>query len=201
MEEELTYEPIIEHDSQMFNKALNNIPKPKENNMHITGTIAQVGNVDSQDNNGNQYQWLTINTAQGPVSGRKGSKTAFTPNDVGKQVEFEVIQKSGQKGPYNYFKKPPQQGGGQQGGNKSTEECIIRQCAFKSMPDTFKEHLTKAIYDNDQAQAIADFQILDRIAKWMATGKATETVPAAPDYSTPAQSAYEPPMPNDEIAF
>ena len=83
--------------------------------MLVEGTISAVTPPDFRDNYGNQYQNITIDTVNGPIVGRKGSKTPYAAHDIGKQVKWECEQASNSRGPYNKFKMPqdpnyPQQG-------------------------------------------------------------------------------------------
>lgn len=85
--------------------------------MLIQGTIQSVAPPDYQDNYQNHYQNIVVDTASGPIQGRKASKQAYGPNDVGRQVEWECEAKSNSRGPYNKFTKPqdPQYQNQQQG--------------------------------------------------------------------------------------
>lgn len=77
--------------------------------MNISGTISNAQPVDSGDNMNNKYQWITIQTPSGSVTGRIGSKQGYV---AGGQISVMVEQKQGDSGPYNYFKKfNPQYGG------------------------------------------------------------------------------------------
>lgn len=86
--------------------------------MLIQGTILKVDPPDYQDNYGNHYQNITVQTAAGPIIGRKASKTPYGVNDINRQVEWNCEQKTNNRGPYNKFTKPQdpqyaQQGQGQ----------------------------------------------------------------------------------------
>lgn len=70
--------------------------------MNISGTISEAQPVDSGDNMGNKYQWITIQTPTGSVVGRIGSKQGYA---AGGQISVTVEQKQGDAGSYNYFKK------------------------------------------------------------------------------------------------
>ena len=74
--------------------------------MLIEGTISQVTPPDFRDNYNNQYQNITVDTVNGPIVGRKGSKTPYAVQDIGKQVKWECEQASNSRGPYNKFKMP-----------------------------------------------------------------------------------------------
>lgn len=74
--------------------------------MQITGTILKVEPPDYTDNYGNQYQNITVQTAAGPVIGRKASKTPYGVQDINKQVSWECEAKTNNRGAYNKFTKP-----------------------------------------------------------------------------------------------
>jgi len=73
--------------------------------MLISGKIIQVKPPSVTDRYGNQYQWITVQTHQGPIEGLLGTKQPFMPTAVGDLVQFEYSQKDGKKGKYNSFKK------------------------------------------------------------------------------------------------
>ena len=98
--------------------------------MLISGTISQVTPPDYQDNYNNHYQNITVQTANGPVQGRKASKQPYGTNDVGRQVEWECEQKTNNRGPYNKFTKPQdpqyaQQGNQPPAGNSQGENRAV----------------------------------------------------------------------------
>lgn len=74
--------------------------------MLITGTILQISPPDFTDNYGNHHQNITIQTQNGPVIGRKGSKTPYAVQDLNKQVSWECEQKTNSRGAYNKFTMP-----------------------------------------------------------------------------------------------
>lgn len=74
--------------------------------MLIQGTILKVDPPDYTDNYGNQYQTITIQTAAGPVIGRKASKIPYGVQDINRQVSWECEQKTNNRGAYNKFTKP-----------------------------------------------------------------------------------------------
>ncbi len=74
--------------------------------MLIEGTISAVTPPDYRDNYGNEYQNITVDTANGPVLGRKGSKTSYAVHDIGKQVKWECETATNARGTYNKFKMP-----------------------------------------------------------------------------------------------
>lgn len=81
--------------------------------MIIKGTVTNVGLPHNVDGYGNSWQWLIVETINGPITGAKGSKQELTQNFVGQQVEYEVLSKQGESGPYNQFKRVQQGYGGQ----------------------------------------------------------------------------------------
>ena len=87
--------------------------------MIIQGTLVQIKPQHFQDTHGNFYQWVTVQTHQGPVEGMKGSKVELTQQNLGQAIEWEMEQKQGQKGPWNKFKKPQEQ---QQGGYQQPQQ-------------------------------------------------------------------------------
>ncbi len=79
----------------------------------IQGQIVAIMPPNFTDQWGNQYQDVTVRTAQGDIVGQKASKTALTENDVGAQVEWNIEVKQNQRNQnYNKFTKPqdPQYG-------------------------------------------------------------------------------------------
>ena len=86
--------------------------------MLIQGTIVGVEAPDYTDPKyHNQYQNITISTAQGTVEGRIGTKTPYTKADIGKPGKWDSEPGTNSQGPYNQFKKhydKPYQQQGQQ---------------------------------------------------------------------------------------
>lgn len=73
----------------------------------IQGEIIAIMPPNFSDNWGNQYQDVTVRTAQGDISGQKASKQALTENDIGAQVEWNCEVKQDRRGQnYNKFTKP-----------------------------------------------------------------------------------------------
>lgn len=72
----------------------------------ISGTIQSVGPPVGSDQWGNQYQYITINTPNGPITGRIGTKKPYTTQNLNQQGQWEVTQGADQSGqPENKFKK------------------------------------------------------------------------------------------------
>jgi len=72
--------------------------------MIINGTVTSAGQASPpQGQYGVRYQDVTITDQQGyEHHGRIGSKQGY---DVGTPIQVTVVEKQGQDGPYNYFKK------------------------------------------------------------------------------------------------
>lgn len=78
--------------------------------MLIKGTVTAVGMPHGSDKWGNSYQWITVNTPAGPITGQKASKQQLTQNFVGQQVEWDCENGTGLDGqPCKKFKRPKQQ--------------------------------------------------------------------------------------------
>lgn len=73
--------------------------------MLIQGTIQAVSPPDFQDKHNNHYQNITIQTVQGPVTGRIGTKNPYTNQNIGQQGQWDCEQAQGGQGPYNKLKK------------------------------------------------------------------------------------------------
>ncbi|GAI30155.1 unnamed protein product, partial [marine sediment metagenome] len=52
-----------------------------------------------------QYQNITVQTVQGPVEGRIGTKKPYTDQDLNQQGQWDCETASSSKGTYNKFKK------------------------------------------------------------------------------------------------
>ena len=118
--------------------------------MLITGTILEVAPPNYQDNYGNHYQNITLQTQAGPVLGRKASKTPYGVHDINKTVSWECEEKTNSRGPYNKFTtpqdpkyaQPVQPYAGQaaqalpatpQPANSAKDELIVSQVVYKGM--------------------------------------------------------------------
>jgi len=77
----------------------------KGNKMLIQGTVLEVTNPDYQNNFGVQYQNITIQTVQGQIQGRIGTKKPYTVQDIGQQGQWDCEQAQNKQGSYNKFKK------------------------------------------------------------------------------------------------
>ncbi|GAH33723.1 unnamed protein product [marine sediment metagenome] len=74
--------------------------------MLVQGQIIAIMPPNFQDSWGNQYQDVTVRTAQGDITGQKASKMALTENDVGNQVVWNCDVKQNSRGQdYNKFIK------------------------------------------------------------------------------------------------
>lgn len=142
--------------------------------MQITGTIITISPPDYTDGYGTHYQNLVVQTPSGAVVGRKGAKTPYvSPQDLNRQVTWDVEVKTNSNGEYNYFRKPqdpryatnvaqpspqpapPQAPQGQQQPPQqpnAREDCIIRQACLKAVfsaaeipLDMIGEYLTTAV--------------------------------------------------------
>jgi hypothetical protein len=75
--------------------------------MLIQGNIIAIMPSDYTDTWGNKYQNITVQTAQGEIEGRKGSKTEYTQNDIGKQIKWVCEKARNKRGEYNKFSMLP----------------------------------------------------------------------------------------------
>jgi hypothetical protein len=75
--------------------------------MIVQGQITAVAPPDYSNKYGVQYQNITINTpTAGAITGRIGTKTPFSQQDIGQQIQLECEQAQKNDGsPYNKFKR------------------------------------------------------------------------------------------------
>lgn len=179
--------------------------------MLVQGQIVAIMPPDYSDNYGNQYQNITVRTAQGDIQGRKASKQALTQNDINTQVEWNCEQAQSKRGAYNKFTKPQdpqyasqnQQQGVQQPAQRTNapisapnnrDASICRQTAGK----VAAEILTNIVDKSDMANISAEvIRIAKPIADWFLMGKE----PAQQYQANPQYVGDEPPPPTDDIPF
>jgi hypothetical protein len=111
--------------------------------MIISGNISQVTPPDFTDRYGNQYQNITIETVNGPITGRIGSKKPYTQQNIGHNGQWDCEQAQNQQGPYNKLKRHydtpyqgqqgPSQAAGQPNAPQDREIYIIRQAVLKAV--------------------------------------------------------------------
>ena len=73
--------------------------------MLIQGPIIAITPPDYTNQFGVQYQNITIQTVQGPVEGRIGTKKPYTEQDINQQGQWDCEISSNNQGAYNKFKK------------------------------------------------------------------------------------------------
>ena len=89
----------------------------------VQGEIVAIMPPNFTDNWGNQYQDVTVRTAQGDISGQKASKQVLTENDIGAQVSWNCEPKQNSRGQnYNKFTKPQDSQYAPQGGVTRTQQ-------------------------------------------------------------------------------
>ncbi len=175
--------------------------------MIITGTVVKVQPSTFTDKYSNKWQWVTVQTTSGPVEGVKVSKKELTQNFLGQEVEWDMTEEQGDKGPYNRFKRPPQQGSERPASTQSRQSGDDRNRSFALSYAKDLVVAGKIEFDNL-------FVIADRMQTWL-EGKAVgiqESSGGYPDNppnfgggtSTPdhTQAAYDTSQPTgDDIPF
>lgn len=73
--------------------------------MLIQGPIIALTPPDYTNQFGVQYQNITIQTVQGPVEGRIGTKKPYTAQDINQQGQWDCEAASNNQGTYNKLKK------------------------------------------------------------------------------------------------
>ncbi len=106
--------------------------------MLVQGQIIAITPPDYTNNFGVQYQNITVQTVQGPVEGRIGTKKPYTAQNINQQGQWDCEAASNNQGTYNKFKKhydKPYQG--QQGTQQAPQTTNPQQPApqGKNEPD------------------------------------------------------------------
>jgi hypothetical protein len=157
--------------------------------MLVQGQIIAIIPPDYSDNYGNQYQNITVRTAQGDIQGRKASKQALTENDINRQVEWNCEQAQSRRGVYNKFTKlqdPQYASQNQQQGTQQARQgtnapqsaphsnrdaSICRQTAGKVAAEILASSGADSIGQTPNETAALLVSVAKPIAEWFLTGK------------------------------
>lgn len=169
----------------------------------IQGQITAIMPPNFTDQWGNKYQDVTVQTAQGDISGQKASKTALTQQDIGTQIEWNLeVKQNTRNQNYNKFTKPQDPQYGSQGSSQRPQQARQRTNAPQAR-DYDAENRGKVRTQFIKAAIIAgtlkcqSFEDVLNLTKFAMTG----IDPAKSQYQANPEYSDNPSEPEGDIPF